>query len=68
MSPRTFGSIAALFVIGMACIATVSTPAFARAPAGTTRLHHHHHHHRGVHHSGQVQHGNSGNMSAPEKH
>jgi hypothetical protein len=51
MSLRTIVSIAALVIIS---IATVST-AFARVPAGTTRLHHHqHHHHHTVHHSGQV--------------
>lgn len=52
MSLRTIVSIAALVVIS---IATVST-AFARTPAGTSRLHHKHHHHHAVHHSGQVRH------------
>ena len=61
MSLRTIGSIAALFVIGTACVATVPTDALARAPAGTLRLHHHHHP-RGIHHSGQVRHGNGGHM------
>jgi hypothetical protein len=54
MSLRTVVSIAAL-VIGIACIAIISTDAFAR-PAGMTRLHHHHHHHHTVHHSGMVRH------------
>jgi hypothetical protein len=60
MSPRTIGSIALLFAITVAFIATASTDALARTPAGMTRLHHHHHHHhhhRTVHHSGQVRHG-----------
>jgi hypothetical protein len=53
MSLRTIVSIAALVIIS---ITTVST-AFARVPAGTTRLHHHKHHHQHtVHHSGQVRH------------
>ena len=51
MSLRTIVSVAALLIIS---ITTVST-AFARVPAGTTRLQHHkHHHHHTVHHSGQV--------------
>jgi hypothetical protein len=52
MSFRTIVSIAALVIF---CIATVST-AFARTPAGTTRLHHKYHHHHTVHHSGAVRH------------
>jgi hypothetical protein len=56
MSLRTVVLSAASVIIGIVCIAAVSTDAFARVPAGTTRLHHHKHHHpRGVHHSGQVQ-------------
>jgi hypothetical protein len=56
MSLRVVVSIAASFVIAIACIAIVSTNAFA-APAGMNRLHHHHTHHHGtVHHSGQVRH------------
>jgi hypothetical protein len=51
MSLQTVVSVAALVIIS---ITTVST-AFARVPAGTTRLHHHKHHHQHtVHHSGQV--------------
>jgi|GEM_PF-6442543 len=53
MSLRIIVSIAALLILGMA---SVPTDAFARAPAGTTRLHHHHHHHHTVHHSGAVRH------------
>jgi hypothetical protein len=53
MSLRTIVSIAALVIIG---IASVSTDTFARAPAGTTRLHHKHVHHQTVHHSGAVRH------------
>jgi len=56
MSLRTIGYITALFVIGMTYVATVSTDALARVPAGMTGLKHHHTHHRTVHHSGQVQH------------
>jgi hypothetical protein len=58
MSLRIIVSIAASFVVGIACIAIVSTNAFAAtAPAGMKRLHHNHTHHHGtVHHSGQVRH------------
>ena len=55
MSLRTIVLIAASLIIGIACIATVSTDAFARS-TGMTRLNHHHHHHHTVHHSGQVRH------------
>jgi len=54
MSLRTIVLSAASIIIGIACIATVSTETFAR-PAGLTRLDHSRHHHRGIHHSGQVQ-------------
>jgi hypothetical protein len=53
MSLRTIVSIAALVIIG---IASVPIDAFARAPAGLTRLHHTHHYHHTVHHSGAVRH------------
>lgn len=56
MSFRTVVLIAASIVIGVAGVSAVITEAFARTPAGTTRLHHHHHHHGTVHHSGQVRH------------
>jgi hypothetical protein len=52
MSLRTIVSIAALVIIGIAAVST----AFARTPAGTTRLHHKHHYHHTVHHSGAVRH------------
>jgi hypothetical protein len=55
MSLRTIVLMAASVIIGIACIATVSTETFARSPSGLKRLDHSHHHHRGVHHSGQVQ-------------
>ena len=55
MSLRTIVSIAASVIIGIACIATVSTDTFAR-PAGLTRLDHSRVHHHTVHHSGQVRH------------
>jgi hypothetical protein len=54
MSPRTIVLSAASVIIGIACIAAVSTETFAR-PAALTRHDHTRHHHRGVHHSGQVQ-------------
>jgi hypothetical protein len=54
MSFRAIVLIAASALIAIASVAAFSTQSFARAPAGTTRLHHHHHH-RGVHHSGHVQ-------------
>jgi hypothetical protein len=65
MSLRTIVLTAASVIIGIACIAAVSTEAFARHPAGLTRLDHSRHHHRGVHHSGQVQphHGSKGNAA-----
>jgi hypothetical protein len=53
MSLRTIGSVAAVFVIGVTYLATVSD-ALARAPAGTTRVGPHHKHHPKVHHSGQA--------------
>jgi len=56
MSFRTVALIAVTIVIGLACVSAATVEAFARAPAGTTRLHHHHHHHGTVHHSGQVRH------------
>lgn len=55
MSLRIIFFLAASVIIGIACIATVSTETFAR-PAGLTRLDHSHHHHPTVHHSGQVRH------------
>jgi hypothetical protein len=55
MSLRTIVLMAASVIVGIACIATVSTETFAR-PAGLTRLNHGHHHHHTVHHSGQVRH------------
>jgi hypothetical protein len=54
MSLRAIVLSAASVIIGIACIAVISTETFAR-PAGMTRLDHSRHHHRGVHHSGQVQ-------------
>ena len=55
MSLRTTVLIAASFIIGIASIATVSTDAFAVAPAGTKRINPHHvHHGNKVHHSGQA--------------
>jgi len=55
MSLRTIVSIAASFIIGIAFIATFSTDALAKAPAGTTRINPHHvHHGNKVHHSGQA--------------
>jgi hypothetical protein len=64
MSLRSIVLIAASVIIGIACIATVSTDTFARA-AGVTRLDHSRHHHRTVHHSGQAQvrHGSTGNAA-----
>jgi hypothetical protein len=47
MSFRTVVLSAALYVIGIAFAATVSAEAFARVPAGTTRLHHHYQHYNG---------------------
>ncbi len=55
MSLRIIVLSAAPVIVGIVCIAAVSTDAFARVPAGTTRLHHNKVHHRGIHHSGQVQ-------------
>ena len=57
MSLRTIVLSAASIIIGIACIATVSTETFAR-PAGLTRLDHsrYYHHRYTVHHSGQVRH------------
>jgi hypothetical protein len=66
MSLRTIVLIAASLIIGVACIAAVSTETFARTPHGLKHLDHHSHHHpRGVHHSGQVQphHGTKGNAA-----
>jgi len=54
MSLRAIVLSAASVIIGIACIAVVSTETFAR-PAGLNRLDHSRHHHRGVHHSGHVQ-------------
>jgi hypothetical protein len=64
MSLRAIVLIAASVIVGIACIATVSTETFAR-PAGLTRLDHSRHHHHTVHHSGQVQvrHGSTGNAA-----
>ena len=64
MSLRTIALIAASVIIGIACIATVSTDTFAR-PAGLTRLDYSRHHHHTVHHSGQVQvrHGSTGSAA-----
>jgi hypothetical protein len=62
MSLRTIVLSAASVIIGIACIAAVSTETFARA-AGLNRLDHSRHHHRGVHHSGQVRHGSTGNAA-----
>lgn len=62
MSFRTIVSIAASVMIGIACVATVSTDTFAKSvPAGTTRLEHKHHYHHTVHHSGAVRYGSPGN-------
>jgi hypothetical protein len=65
MSLRTIVLIAASLIIGIACIAAVSTETFARTPHGLKHLNHSHHHHPGVHHSGQVQphHGSKGNAA-----
>ena len=65
MSLRTIVLMAASVIIGIACIAIVSTETFARSPSGLKRLDHSRHHHRGVHHSGQVQphHGSKGNAA-----
>jgi hypothetical protein len=52
MSFRTIVSIAASVIIGIACIATVSTDAFATAPHHMTHLHGHGHH--GTVHSGRA--------------
>jgi hypothetical protein len=55
MSLRIIVSIAASFIIGIAFIATFSTDALAKAPAGLTRINPHHvHHGNTVHRSGQV--------------
>jgi hypothetical protein len=58
MSFRKVVSIAVSIVISLVFVSAVMTEAFARAPAGTTRLNHkkQHHHHGSVHHSGQVRH------------
>ena len=49
MSLRTIVSIAASVIIGIACIATVSTDTFAR-DAGMTRLNHSRTHHHTINH------------------
>jgi len=55
MSLRIIVSIAASIIIGVACIAIISTDSFAKAPAGLTRINPHHvHHGNAVHRSGQV--------------
>jgi len=55
MSLRTIVSIAASFIIAIAFIATFSSDALAKTPAGTTRINPHHvHHGNRVHHSGQT--------------
>jgi hypothetical protein len=56
MSLRTIVLMAASVIVGIACIATVSTETFARSPSGLKRLDHGRHHHHTVHHSGQVRH------------
>jgi hypothetical protein len=63
MSLRTIVSIAASVIIGIACIATVSTGTFAR-DAGMTRLNHNRTHHHTINH-GRAAHPGSTAKAAP---
>jgi hypothetical protein len=63
MSLRTIVSIAASVIIGIACIATVSTDTFAR-DAGMTRLNHSRTHHHTMNH-GRSAHPGSTAKAAP---
>ena len=63
MSLRTIVSIAASVIIGIACIATVSTNTFAR-DAGMTRLNHNPTHHHTINH-GRAAHPGSTGKAAP---
>jgi hypothetical protein len=63
MSLRTIVSIAASVIIGIACIATVSTDTFAR-DAGMTRLNHSRTHHHTMNH-GRAAHPGSTAKAAP---
>jgi hypothetical protein len=57
VSLRIIVSIAASIIVGIACIAIISTDALAKAAAGLTRINPNHVHHGStVHRSGQVRH------------
>jgi hypothetical protein len=67
MSLRTIVSIAASVIIGIACAATGSTDAFARAPHHLTRLNHQKTNHNTVHSGRAVNHRTTGNAGATQQ-
>lgn len=63
MSLRTIVLIAAAVIVGIACIATGSTGAFAR-DAGMTRLNHKGGHHHAVNHGRSAHPGSTGKAAS----